>query len=90
MNLSQLQSLLQSQFPSALVVVKNPLNDGQHFHALLVSAEFEGISLVERHRSVLTFLSPYFDDGSVHACSVKTYTPEEWEKKKHLYPQFLK
>ena len=53
--------------------------DGQHFEALIVSAQFEGKSRVKRQQLVNAVLKPYFDSGELHALSMSTITPEEWK-----------
>jgi len=52
--------------------------DGQHFEALIVSAEFVGKSRVQRQQRVNEVLRTHFNSGELHALSMKTYTPEEW------------
>ena len=52
--------------------------DGQHFEALIVSAEFAGKSRVQRQQHVNKILKAKFDSGELHALSFKTLTPEEW------------
>lgn len=52
--------------------------DGQHFEALIVSAEFVGKNRVQRQQRVNEVLRPHFDSGELHALSMKTQTPEEW------------
>jgi acid stress-induced BolA-like protein IbaG/YrbA len=52
--------------------------DGQHFEALIVSAEFVGKSRVQRQQHVNKILKEKFDSGELHALSFKTLTPEEW------------
>ena len=52
---------------------------GGHFSAVIVSAEFEGLPLVQRHRLVYTAVGDLMG-GKVHALSMKTLTPEEWEQ----------
>jgi len=47
-----------------------------HFKVTLVSACFEGQSLVGRHRSVQKEIAPFTQ--AVHALGMHTYTPEEW------------
>ncbi|WP_409559292.1 BolA family protein [Accumulibacter sp.] len=54
--------------------------DGQHFEALIVSAEFVGKSRVQRQQRVNEVLRAHFDSGELHALSMKTQTPEEWAK----------
>lgn len=52
--------------------------DGDHFEALIVSAEFVGKSRVQRQQSINALLRAYFDSGKLHALSMKTITPDEW------------
>jgi acid stress-induced BolA-like protein IbaG/YrbA len=52
--------------------------DGDHFEAVVVSAEFVGKSRVQRQQRVNALLRDCFDSGKLHALSMKTLTPEEW------------
>lgn len=51
--------------------------DGQHFDAVVVSAEFAGKSRIARQQLVYKTLGDRMN-GEIHALSMKTYTPEEW------------
>ena len=52
--------------------------DGQHFEALVVSAEFVGKNRVQRQQRVYQTLKDKLATGELHALSFKTLTPEEW------------
>ncbi len=52
--------------------------DGRHFEALVVSEEFAGKSRVQRHQRVYQALGGRMRE-EIHALSMKTRTPEEWE-----------
>lgn len=52
--------------------------DGQHFQALVVSAEFSGLNRVQRQQRVYATLREKLDSGELHALSFQTLTPEEW------------
>ena len=52
--------------------------DGQHFQALVVSAEFSGLNRVQRQQRVYQTLQEKLATGELHALSFKTLTPEEW------------
>ncbi|KAB2928220.1 MAG: BolA family transcriptional regulator [Dechloromonas sp.] len=52
--------------------------DGQHFAALVVSAEFVGKNRVQRQQRVYQTLKEKLATGELHALSFKTLTPEEW------------
>lgn len=55
------------------------VGDGAHFEAVIVSREFIGKNRVQRHQRVYQALGNRMDTGEVHALSMKTFTPEEWE-----------
>ena len=52
--------------------------DGQHFEAVVVSDEFAGKSRVQRHQHVYQTLGDRMRE-EIHALSIKTFTPQEWE-----------
>lgn len=52
--------------------------DGQHFQALVVSKDFAGKSRIQRHQLVYAALGDRMRE-EVHALSMKTLTPEEFE-----------
>ena len=52
--------------------------DGQHFEALIVSPLFRGKSRVQRHQLVYGVLGERMRE-EIHALSMKTLTPEEFE-----------
>ncbi|MFZ5503341.1 MAG: BolA family protein [Pseudomonadota bacterium] len=56
------------------------VGDGQHFEAVVVSDEFAGKSRVQRHRRVYKTLGERMRD-EIHALSIKTFTPQEWQEK---------
>jgi len=56
--------------------------DGYHYQLIVVSEAFAGKSLVARQQWVYSKLNDYITTGSLHALSMKTWTHEEWEKKR--------
>jgi len=55
------------------------VGDGQHFQALVVSAEFAGRSRIQRHQLVYAALGERMRE-EIHALSMQTLTPDEWRK----------
>mgnify|MGYP003630466578 CR=1 FL=1 len=53
--------------------------DGSHFNAVIVSNEFEGKRLIQRHQLVYAALGDRMRE-EIHALSMKTLTPEEFAK----------
>lgn len=54
--------------------------DGTHFEATVISGEFAGKSLLEKHRLVYATLGDNMG-GAVHALSIRAYTPDEWSQR---------
>lgn len=57
-----------------------PEGSESHFKVLLVTPQFEGQSLIQRHRAVNRTLADELSQG-VHALALHTMTPEEWFEK---------
>lgn len=69
-----IQQYIEQGMPCELVRVAG---DGQHFEALIVSAEFRGKNRVQQHQIVYRALGDRMK-AEIHALSMKTLTPEEW------------
>ena len=59
------------------------VGDGQHFQALVVSSQFAGRNRVQRHQMVYAALGDRMRE-EIHALSMQTLTPEEWNKKDRI------
>ena len=51
---------------------------GGHYRVVIVSDEFEGRTLIERHRLVNEAVSDLFG-SQIHALSMRTLTPDQWK-----------
>ena len=77
--------MMQPEFVQAILAEGMPCQyltvdgDGHHFNAVIVSTEFAGKNRVQRQQRVNAVLKGHFDSGILHALSMKTFTPEEWE-----------
>lgn len=76
MNPEELEGLIKEAFADGHVDVTG---DGRHFSAVVVSQAFNGKNMIARHRLVYAALGDRFDTEAVHALSLKTYTPEQWQ-----------
>ncbi len=74
METDQVQALLAAGFPGAQIEVDG---DGRHFSAFIVSADFAGKSLVQRHRQVMATVRDEIDSDRLHALSITAKTPDE-------------
>ncbi len=76
MTAQELQALIAAKLPCEHLQVDG---DGRHWYATLVSTEFEGKRLIQRHQRVYATLGQKMQTDEVHALSMKTYTPAEWQ-----------
>jgi acid stress-induced BolA-like protein IbaG/YrbA len=77
MQAEEIQTLITQGLPGAKVWVRG--DDGVHFDALVVCADFSGKLPLARHRMVYAVLEGWVG-GAIHALSLKTYTPDEYAK----------
>ncbi|MES2783940.1 MAG: BolA family protein [Pseudomonadota bacterium] len=75
MTAEELQSLIASGLACEHLDVSG---DGRHWSAVIVSAEFEGKRLIQRHQRVYATLGARMQTDEVHALSMQTLTPAEW------------
>ena len=80
MTAEELQSLIASGLPCDHIEVDG---DGRHWQAIIVSSEFEGRRLIQRHQRVYATLGARMHTDEVHALSMKTFTPAEWAAQPH-------
>ncbi len=83
--LCKIKQVIQKKLEGAKVYVSDPMNDATHFQAIVISSNFEGLSLVKQQQLVMNSLKDEFNKNSVHALGLKTFTPEQWENKKKFY-----
>lgn len=77
MTSEQLKAMILQGLDGAEVYVEG--DDGQHFSAVIISPAFVGKSMLEQHKIVYGALGNAMQ-GAVHALSMRTYTPEDWQK----------
>jgi len=56
-----------------------PPGSESHFKVVLVSPDFEGLSLLKRHQRVNSVLSEELKQ--IHALALHTYTEQEWNSR---------
>lgn len=72
----QIRSLIAAGLPCDHVEVSG---DGRHWYAVVVSSAFEGKRAIQRHQMVYATLGQRLHTEEVHALSMKTLTPAEWQ-----------
>ncbi|MCB1860888.1 MAG: BolA/IbaG family iron-sulfur metabolism protein [Chromatiaceae bacterium] len=70
------EQLIEAGLPGSKAMVTG---DGRHFEAVVVSADFAGKTPLQKQRLVMNTVRKQIDNDELHALSIKTLTPEEWE-----------
>ncbi len=81
MDSSAIEALLKEKLDIDEAYAKT---DGSHVEVIVVGSVFENMSRVKKQQMIYGPLNPSIADGSIHAVSIKTFTPEEWERDKKL------
>jgi stress-induced morphogen len=71
-DLAELQGMIEAALPGAEVEVSDETGNGDHLRANVTAPQFEGLSRIDQHRLVKAAVKERFDDGTIHALSVKT------------------
>ena len=73
-DLTEIRRMIEVALPGADVEVIDEAG-GDHLRAVVTAPQFEGLSRIDQHRLVRAAVKERFDDGSIHALSVKTSVP---------------
>jgi len=69
------KALIEAGMPGSTV---NVTGDGSKFEATVISADFEGKTMVQEQKLVYATVNQEITSGALHALTIKAYTPEEW------------
>jgi stress-induced morphogen len=74
-DLAEIRAMIEAALPGAEVEVVDETGAGDHLRATVRAPQFEGLSRIEQHRLVKAAVRARFEDGAIHALSVKTQVP---------------
>lgn len=74
---SDVKSLLESRIEDCQFYIQG---EGCNFQVIAVGEVFDGLSPVKRQQMIYSVLSGEIASGALHAVSIKTYTPAQWEQ----------
>lgn len=83
MEIKQIEQLLTEQLQLAEVYVRA---EGSHYAVTAVGSCFADVSRVKQQQMIYAPLMNAIADGSIHAVSIKAFTPEQWRREKLLNP----
>lgn len=67
--------MIEAALPGAAVEVIDETGSGNHLRATVAATQFEGLSRIEQHRLVRAAVRERFEDGTIHALSIRTEAP---------------
>ena len=80
MQAEEIKALIATGLTDARIEIDG---DGTHFQATIVSDQFEGKSMLQRHQLVYKALGEKMGTD-IHALSMQTFTTSEWDQRKNL------
>jgi acid stress-induced BolA-like protein IbaG/YrbA len=85
METNQVETILHGALSLDKVIVKA---NGSHYEVIAVGECFDGLSRVKKQQLVYAPLMESISDGTLHAVSIKAFTPSEWKREqKFILPQ---
>ena len=74
-DLAEIKAMIEAALPGATVEVADETGTADHLKATVTAPQFEGLSRIDQHRMVKAAVRERFDDGQIHALSLKTQAP---------------
>jgi stress-induced morphogen len=74
-DLAEIKAMIETALPGAEVEVADETGNGDHLRATVAAPQFAGLSRLDQHRLVKAAVKERFDDGQIHALSLKTEAP---------------
>ena len=90
----QLITQLNALQPAHLQVINKSSGHGgyfpgkeSHFKVIVVSEEFQGLRLVQRHQKIYAVAAELMSPGKIHALAIHAYVASEWQGQAPASPE---
>jgi len=70
-DLMELKEMIETALPGSTAAVLDETGTGDHLRAEVKAPQFEGLTRINQHRLVKAAVRSRFDDGSIHALTIK-------------------
>jgi acid stress-induced BolA-like protein IbaG/YrbA len=77
MKTEEIKTLIEAGLADSQAYIEG---DGTHFTAAVICPQFAGKTRIQKQQLVYDTVRSQLLDGSLHALSLSTFTPEEWQK----------
>ncbi len=71
---------IEQGIPDTKAFVSEFSGGTDHYAVTIISSSFEGKPLIKRHRMVMELFQAEMKTGEVHALTLKTLTPSQYEQ----------
>jgi acid stress-induced BolA-like protein IbaG/YrbA len=78
MTLQEIKERIEKNLETTHVQIQD-LGGGDHIRAIVVSPKFKGVPLIRQHKMILDLFVEEINSNEVHALTVKTLTPEQFD-----------
>ncbi len=75
-----LSQKIEQALPGTKAKFTDLTGTNDHWQAVIVSPAFSGKPLIAQHRMVKQIFDAEIQAGHLHALTIKTYSPDDWEK----------
>ncbi|WP_027859335.1 BolA family protein [Marinobacterium jannaschii] len=75
MQAEDVKRIIESELEGCEVITAG---EGCDFQVTVIGDVFEGLRPVQKQQKVYGCLNEYIANGTIHALTIKTYTPEQW------------
>jgi monothiol glutaredoxin len=83
---SEIEKLILQDYPNAAIII-----DGQgcDLAITVISERFEALPMIAQHQGVMQTLNEVIAAGRLHAVTLKTFTPTQWQAQHSASPALL-
>ena len=78
---AQLKARIESLAPQTEAQINDLTGTQDHYEAVIVSPAFAGKPMIEQHRMIYNLFKSEVDSGEVHALTLKTFTPDQYQRR---------
>lgn len=78
MQAQEVEAMVKAELPDCEIQVQV---DGSHYLVVAIGERFAGMSPVKKQQLIYATLKDPLADGSIHALTIKAFTPEQWQNK---------
>lgn len=75
MEIEDVKALLEAHLEGCEIFVEG---GGNSFQITVIGSLFEGLNAVKKQQCVYAALNEKIAEGTIHAVTIKTFTPAEW------------